>query len=105
MSLIDRIARGVIETIGKDDFRRIMNETLDHMLRTMTRRERMQFCVEIVDQSVRRLLEGLSSEEKAQLTATLVPRLLAQFPSAQTDTQSDPPDGAAPVTDTPPEEK
>ncbi|HEY8745014.1 MAG TPA: hypothetical protein VIU62_18145, partial [Chloroflexota bacterium] len=64
MALIERFARGVVETLGKDDFRRIMNDTLDHMLRAMTRRERMQFCEDLVDHSVERMLRGLTTEEK-----------------------------------------
>lgn len=83
MPLIDRLARGVIETLGKDDFRRIMNDTLDHMLRTMTRRERMQFCVDIVDMAVRRLLEGLDAAEKEQLASELLPRLFDRFDVAR----------------------
>jgi hypothetical protein len=81
MALIERFARGVVETLGKDDFRRIMNETLDHMLRTMTRRERMQFCEDLVDHSVARMLQGLTSEEKERLFASLLPRILQHFPT------------------------
>ena len=81
MALIERFARGVVETLGKDDFRRIMNDTLDHMLRAMTRRERMQFCEDLVDHSVDRMLQGLTDEEKERLFASLLPRILRHFPS------------------------
>lgn len=83
MALIERFARGVVDSLGKDDFRRIMNETLDHMLRQMTRRERMQFCEELVDHSVERMLRGLTTEEKERLFSTLVPRILRHFPSGE----------------------
>ena len=83
MTLIERFARGVIDTLGKDDFRRIMNDTLDHMLRSMTRRERMQFCEDLVDHSVERMLHGLTNEEKERLFASLLPRILQQFPSGE----------------------
>jgi hypothetical protein len=83
MALIERFARGVVETLGKDDFRRIMNETLDHMLRTMTRRERMQFCEDLVDHSVERMLRGLTNEEKQELFASMLPRILQHFPTGQ----------------------
>lgn len=84
MALIERFARGVVETLGKDDFRRIMNETLDHMLRSMTRRERMQFCEDLVDHSVQRMLQGLTNEEKERLFSSLLPRILQHFPSGAT---------------------
>ena len=64
MPLIERFARGVVETLGKDDFRRIMNDTLDHMLRTMSRRERMEFCENLVDHSVERMLHGLTGKNR-----------------------------------------
>ena len=80
MALIERFARGVVETLGKDDFRRIMNETLDHMLRTMTRRERMQFCEDLVDHAVGRMLSGLTDEEKARLFTSMLPRIMQHFP-------------------------
>ena len=88
MALIERFARGVVETLGKDDFRRIMNDTLDHMLRAMTRRERMQFCEDLVDHSVERMLRGLTTEEKEQLLASLLPRILQHFPSGATALQA-----------------
>ncbi|MCL4541757.1 MAG: hypothetical protein M1396_05400, partial [Chloroflexi bacterium] len=50
---------------------------------TMTRRERMLFCADIVDMAVRRLLEGLDPAEKAQLARELLPRLLDQLSTAQ----------------------
>jgi len=99
MALIERFARGVVETLGKDDFRRIMNDTLDHMLRAMTRRERMQFCEDLVDHSVERMLRGLTHEEKEQLFASLLPRILQHFPSGEAALQAAreaPPDGARP---------
>ncbi|MFI5268027.1 MAG: hypothetical protein ACHQ7M_11680 [Chloroflexota bacterium] len=83
MTLIERFARGVVDTLGKDDFRRIMNDTLDHMLRSMTRRERMQFCEDLVDNSVERMLRGLTNEEKERLFASLLPRILQHFPSGE----------------------
>lgn len=83
MTLIERFARGVVDTLGKDDFRRIMNDTLDHMLRSMTRRERIQFCEDLVDHSVERMLRGLTNEEKERLFASLLPRILQQFPSGE----------------------
>lgn len=105
MALVERFARGVVETLGKDDFRRIMNETLDHMLRQMTRRERMQFCEDLVDHSVERMLRGLSNEEKERLFASLLPRILRRFPGgeaalraaevAHTDAEPLPPTGPA----------
>jgi hypothetical protein len=83
LTLIERFARGVVDTLGKDDFRRIMNDTLDHMLRSMTRRERMQFCEDLVDHSVERMLRGLTNEEKERLFASLLPRILQHFPSGE----------------------
>jgi hypothetical protein len=83
MALIERFARGVVQTLGKDDFRRIMNETLDHMLRTMTRGERLQFCEDLVDHSVERMLRGLTNEEKERLFASLLPRILRHFPQGE----------------------
>ena len=88
MTLIERFARGVVDTLGKDDFRRIMNDTLDHMLRSMTRRERIQFCEDLVDHSVERMLRGLTNEEKERLFASLLPRILQHFPSGETAVQA-----------------
>lgn len=106
MTLIERFARGVVETLGKDDFRRIMNDTLDHMLRQMTRRERMQFCENLVDHSVERMLQGLTNEEKQQLFASLFPRILRHF-EVDEAALAEPADGAVPVAkaDTPADEK
>ena len=88
MTLIERFARGVVDTLGKDDFRRIMNDTLDHMLRSMTRRERIQFCEDLVDHSVERMLRGLTNEEKERLFASLLPRILQHFPSGEAAMQA-----------------
>src|SRR5579859_3831959 len=71
-----------MQSLSKDDFRRIMNDTLDHMLRVMSRRERMEFIDDIVNNAVSRMLAGLSNEEKAQLLQRMLPAVLAQFPNA-----------------------
>lgn len=81
MPLIERFARGVVETLGKDDFRRIMNDTLDHMLRVMSRRERMEFISDMVNNAVARMLTGMSTEEKAALLKEMLPGVLSQFPN------------------------
>lgn len=81
MPIIDYLAKGVMQTLSKDDFRRIMNDTLDHMLRVMSRRERMEFINDIVNNAVARMLTGLSTEEKAALLREMLPGVLSQFPN------------------------
>ncbi len=88
MALIERFARGVVETLGKDDFRRIMNETLDHMLNSMSKRDRLRFCEDLVDHSVEQMLTGLSNEEKMALFQSMLPRILQHFPAEELATMA-----------------
>ncbi len=81
MPIIDYLAKGMMHTLSKDDFRRIMNDTLDHMLRVMSRRERKEFIDDMVTNAVSKMLTGLSNEEKADLLRGMLPRVLEQFPS------------------------
>lgn len=81
MPIIDYLAKGVMQTLGKDDFRRIMNDTLDHMLRVMSRRERMEFISDMVNNAVARMLTGMTTEEKATLLREMLPGVLSQFPN------------------------
>ncbi len=80
MPLMDYLAKGVMQTLSKEDFRRIMNDTLDHMLRVMSRKERMEFIDDMVNNAVSMMLSGLSTDEKAQLLRDMLPKVLSQFP-------------------------
>lgn len=100
MPLMDYLAKGVMQTLSKEDFRRIMNDTLDHMLRVMSRKERMEFIDDMVNNAVSMMLSGLSTDEKAQLLRDMLPKVLSQFsdlPSQLTPSPSTQPSSATAV--------
>lgn len=85
MGIFSRMAQQAIQTLSKDEIEQLMNSTMERMLKTMTKEEKLIFIQNMAEKGIVNLLAGLDKDDKTRLMNSLLPQILKQFPADTLD--------------------